>query len=254
MIQFFRKIRKRLLTDGKFSSYLVYALGEIILVVIGILIALAINNANQKRIEGKNEQIYLQGLKREFQTSKLKLSELIAVNQVNSDGAKKILEYTGNISAPTDEKEFSELLYTTFSNDIAFNPNNSLLNEIISSGNLKNISNTELRIQLTNWFSTLEDISRQEKDLGTQRERVLDLFRTGENSLRTVFEQAGVYEEIGVSGIRGTISNVNLLGSTEFENNLLMFVLTSHATEKAHYLPLMKDLEVILELIDEELK
>ena len=44
MIRFFRKIRQRLLTENKFSKYLIYAIGEILLVVIGILIALNINN------------------------------------------------------------------------------------------------------------------------------------------------------------------------------------------------------------------
>ena len=49
MIKFFRKIRQRLLTENKFSKYLIYAIGEIILVVIGILIALWINNWNELR-------------------------------------------------------------------------------------------------------------------------------------------------------------------------------------------------------------
>ena len=49
MIKFFRKIRQKLLTENKFSKYLLYAIGEIILVVIGILIALQINNWNENR-------------------------------------------------------------------------------------------------------------------------------------------------------------------------------------------------------------
>lgn len=48
MIKFFRKVRHKLLTENKFSKYLLYAIGEIILVVIGILIALSINNKNQQ--------------------------------------------------------------------------------------------------------------------------------------------------------------------------------------------------------------
>jgi len=47
MIKFFRKIRQKMLTENKFSKYLIYAIGEIILVVIGILIALQINNWNE---------------------------------------------------------------------------------------------------------------------------------------------------------------------------------------------------------------
>ena len=49
MIKFFRKIRQRLLTENKFSKYLLYAIGEIILVVIGILIALQVNNYNEAK-------------------------------------------------------------------------------------------------------------------------------------------------------------------------------------------------------------
>jgi len=56
MIKFFRHIRQKLLSENKFSKYLLYAIGEIVLVVIGILIALQINNWNNQRIE-KNQQI-----------------------------------------------------------------------------------------------------------------------------------------------------------------------------------------------------
>ena len=49
MINFFRKIRKKLLSENKFSKYILYAIGEIFLVVIGILIALQINTQNELR-------------------------------------------------------------------------------------------------------------------------------------------------------------------------------------------------------------
>jgi hypothetical protein len=56
MIKFFRKIRQQLLTENKFSKYLLYAIGEIILVIIGILIALNINNNNELK---KNEDKFI---------------------------------------------------------------------------------------------------------------------------------------------------------------------------------------------------
>jgi uncharacterized membrane protein YgaE (UPF0421/DUF939 family) len=49
MIQFFRKIRQRLLSENRFTKYLFYAFGEIILVMIGILLALQVNNWNEQR-------------------------------------------------------------------------------------------------------------------------------------------------------------------------------------------------------------
>ena len=59
MIKFFRKIRQKLLSENKFSRYLIYAIGEIILVVIGILIALQINNRNDlSKLEDKKQLYY----------------------------------------------------------------------------------------------------------------------------------------------------------------------------------------------------
>jgi hypothetical protein len=254
MIKFFRKIRQGLLGKNKFSKYLLYAIGEIVLVVIGILIALTINNSNQNLIIKEKEQTYLKGLKNEFQISKIKLNKLIEVNRHNLNSAKQILEFIANKNEIPTEKHFSELLYNTFSLNISFNPNNSILNEMINSGSLKDISNTDLRIQLTNWISTLDDISKQEMDLGIQRENALDIFRRNDNSLRTIFNLTGVNQQIGLPKVNNTISNLKLLNSIEFENNTLMFVLTCYSTEKAHYEPLMEDLNNILELIDAELK
>ena len=56
----FRKLRKSLLTENKFSKYLFYAAGEIVLVVIGILLALQINTCNNQKIQRNKEQFYLQ--------------------------------------------------------------------------------------------------------------------------------------------------------------------------------------------------
>ncbi|MCF7561796.1 DUF6090 family protein [Sabulilitoribacter multivorans] len=62
MIKFFRKIRQQLLTENKFSKYLLYAIGEIVLVVIGILIALQINNWNENRKQKAKVNNYLKSM------------------------------------------------------------------------------------------------------------------------------------------------------------------------------------------------
>ncbi len=66
MIKFFRKIRQGLLTENKFSKYLLYAIGEIILVVIGILIALSINNWNEDRKSKKKTVLLLKQVQKEL--------------------------------------------------------------------------------------------------------------------------------------------------------------------------------------------
>ncbi|HEY9113406.1 MAG TPA: hypothetical protein VIN10_01820 [Bacteroidales bacterium] len=254
MITFFRKIRFEFVNKNQTVKYLKYAIGEIILVVIGILIALAINNNNIHRIIKQKEKTYLIGLEEEFQTSKLKLIELTEVNMRSFNGAKQIVGFISNKNEPPAEAEFSELLFNTFSPDISFNPNNSLLNEMINSGSLKDIANTKLRIQLTNWVSTMEDISKQEDELRIQREKVLDMFRLNEYSLKTIFDQTGVSQELGLPITENYRSNLNLLNSMEFENNILMFILTSYATGNTHYNPLMDDLNIILELLNNEIE
>ncbi|MEZ4941281.1 MAG: DUF6090 family protein [Saprospiraceae bacterium] len=232
-----------------------YAIGEIILVVIGILIALGINNNNEYKTTRKKEQTYLLGLRSEFQTSRLKLQELIRVNKSNYEGAKKIVEFISDKTTPPTEKQFSEVLFNTFAFDIAFNPNNSLLSEMTHSGSLKDILNLELRKRLTSWLSTLDDIAKQEKELAVQREHILDLFRSDAYSLRTILDQTEVSDkEIGLSQKTTTASNLQLLHSRAFENNILLFMLTSRATETAHYQPLLEDIDAILELINAEIK
>ena len=145
------------------------------------------------------------------------------------------------------------MLIETFSDDVAFNSNNSLLVEMINSGNLKNLSNTVLRKQLTNWISTLDDISRQEEELSNQRIKVLDMFRTDKYSLNTVFQQSGVSNQFGLPQTENEVNNLSLLNSKEFENNIILFIITSIATEKTHYKPLLDDLNSILGLINNEI-
>lgn len=58
MIKFFRKIRQKILVENKFSKYLAYAFGEILLVVLGILIALQVNTWNQNRQRSELEKRY----------------------------------------------------------------------------------------------------------------------------------------------------------------------------------------------------
>ncbi len=70
MIKFFRKIRQNLLSEGKTGKYLKYAVGEIILVVVGILIALSINNWNLNRKQNNAEKEFLQGIKTDLKKDK----------------------------------------------------------------------------------------------------------------------------------------------------------------------------------------
>ena len=70
MIKFFRKIRYDLMAKNKTGKYIKYAIGEIVLVVLGILIALSINNCNELRKQNNAEKVFLQGIKSDLRKDK----------------------------------------------------------------------------------------------------------------------------------------------------------------------------------------
>ena len=77
MLRFFRQIRQRLLTDNKFSKYLLYAIGEILLLVIGILIALQINNWNEEKKERQRLNDFLTEIRKNLSDDILKANDII---------------------------------------------------------------------------------------------------------------------------------------------------------------------------------
>ena len=85
MIKFFRKIRQNLLSEGKTGKYLKYAIGEIVLVVIGILIALSINNWNTERINNNRVKQYAKSLVQDLEND-------IEMINVSSFKRKKVLK------------------------------------------------------------------------------------------------------------------------------------------------------------------
>lgn len=77
MVKFFNKIRQHSLTENKFTKYLMYAFGEIILVVIGILIALQINNWNEQRKQAKNYINILKTIKNDMVADTTKIGQIL---------------------------------------------------------------------------------------------------------------------------------------------------------------------------------
>ena len=71
MFKFFKRIRRRLAEEGRLTNYLFYALGEIILVVVGILIALQINNWNIQRMEENQMQDFARALVQDLDWSRV---------------------------------------------------------------------------------------------------------------------------------------------------------------------------------------
>ena len=97
MIKFFRRIRQRLLTENKFSKYLIYAIGEIVLVVIGILIALQINNWNEYQKERKSEHLILSEIRDNLKYDLNDFESNITTLQNKSISSKANISFSSSI-------------------------------------------------------------------------------------------------------------------------------------------------------------
>ncbi|WP_019669899.1 DUF6090 family protein [Eudoraea adriatica] len=102
MINFFRKIRQQLLSQNKVSKYLLYAIGEIVLVVIGILIALQINNWNEERRDRIIEQKVLEGLAKNLEMNIERFEKRLNNIQWYSKSGEIILSIIENKREETD--------------------------------------------------------------------------------------------------------------------------------------------------------
>ena len=93
MFRFFRQLRQRLLTDNKFSKYLLYAVGEILLVVIGILIALQIDNWNEERKTKQRERKFLTELNHNLKRNLSQFDEFLDRENKLIRNMSKLVDY-----------------------------------------------------------------------------------------------------------------------------------------------------------------
>ncbi len=142
MINFFRKTRKQLFSENRFTKYLFYAIGEIILVVIGILIALQINNWNNRRVEKEEEKKSYRNIKRQIEDDRKELTDVKAFNNYFSDTYKHANEI---IRAKDYTKSDSlALIAMGLSQYSDFNSSGNIYETLVNSGNLELLKNDEI--------------------------------------------------------------------------------------------------------------
>ncbi len=148
MIKIFRKIRYEHMEQNKTGKYFKYAIGEIVLVVIGILIALQINNWNEIRKERDKELHYLTNIKRDLQMNIAHLDEYIISREKAIASANTIIEHYEGKPIP-DLKAFSVKTVDIYTWHKFFQINNTF-QELTNSGNLALISNDSIKTTLLN--------------------------------------------------------------------------------------------------------
>jgi hypothetical protein len=155
MIKIFRNIRQRLLKENKFSAYLVYAVGEIILVVIGILIALQINNWNEVRKESKKEARYLENLERDLENQLKSIDIQLQYERKYSKTGNTILnDYLGSDSIVFDSLMCAMLM--TLTERKTFVRTDPTFEDLVSTGNLGLLKDNGLRNEIIEYYQELK--------------------------------------------------------------------------------------------------
>jgi hypothetical protein len=145
MFKFFRQLRQKLISGNSLSKYLLYAIGEIILVVIGILIALQINNRNEKQ-KVLEKEIEILRLFQESLTADLeKFEKVAAFFDLSKGSIDRILDHLEN------DLPFTDTLAYDFFNSTYVYEQSSFTNgvfEALKSTGIELISNKNLRQQI----------------------------------------------------------------------------------------------------------
>jgi hypothetical protein len=157
MIKFFRNIRQNLLKQGQTSKYLKYAIGEIVLVVIGILIALQINNWNENRksiIEGNK---LIGSIYNDLKNDRLKLDSIINNLSTQRAGGLEVLKtLEKNDRHSITDQRFFNLIGWNLTGQIFVERNEDTWDGLKATGQQKIIRNDSLAVLLNNYYTSFD--------------------------------------------------------------------------------------------------
>jgi len=164
MIKFFRHIRKSLLMKNQTGRYFKYAIGEIILVVIGILIALSINNWNENRIKSNKETTILANIHKEFKENKIQLGRKVKMHKREHTSCAKIINLFPITSKPEPVvlDSLSRYLWNSYGG-YTFDPSQTSINALTSTSSFDIIRNVDLRNLLISWSDLVKDYQEDER-------------------------------------------------------------------------------------------
>ena len=224
MLKLFRKIRRKLIDEGKLRRYLIYAVGEIILVVVGILIALQVNNLNEDR-KNRNDEVQIlkdliTGIEDDISSINYNIerhSEAINSIEILMEIFNKNIDYHDSLSF-----HFAAINYhTLFMNNVG--PYESL-----KSKGVETISNKELRFEIINLYEKWYPITQKnDNDLSN------DILHIKRNFYQTHFDKFQIFQattEGFVYNGEMTPNNINQLQNNIEYKYFLNSLLASHST------------------------
>jgi hypothetical protein len=256
MIKFFRHLRYKLLSENRTGRYVKYAIGEILLVMIGILLALQVNNWNNERIQVYKEQLILKNLQSDFQTN---IAELKSTYKSSSEAYMACVELLEIIK---DDNSINPEIVEGLIDDI-INKIRSLdlisgsIDEIFNTGALQIIKDPELRKQISNWSFYINDTNDDIEIYENYLFGILIPSLTDKAILRNTMTPSHFIDDLDLKTISKSKFKVDYtksLRSLEFENQIYnnalnyMYALNSYKIVENY---LMGTLELIDRNINE---
>ncbi len=240
MIKFFRHIRQNLIIENKTTNYVKYAIGEIVLVVIGILIALQINNWNETQKDKKQEHLILKNLNFEFKKNKMDIETFKKGYISLFSSTNIILNLIGENNDVLESHNLDSLISESI-NYYDYRPTQYVLSDLISSGNLKLITSDSLRLQLFEWASFINEKEESWQTLDDFSQNMLIPYLTKNGSLKNI-DSYGILKWEKKSKLKA--NTINMFHDIEFENNL-----DNHAWGIANYISTLDNLEKTIDKI-----
>ena len=230
MLKFFRKIRQKLLAENKLSNYLLYAFGEIVLVVVGILIALQVNTWNQNRLDSKEEKQLLQAIHSKMTYNKFQVETGLKRYSEVINSSKKLIELSTAELNSTSEEAINYLIHNLPKRFLVGNSNKtSIYDEMIGSGKLNLLQSEKLRSELTSLKANMELLASYEdlqssfvdnhlnpflNKYSARLEITVNGYKTDTTFYDKIFAES--FSDLNVSN--NSSSNSSLLQNSEFIN------------------------------------
>jgi len=208
--------------ENKTGNYFKYAIGEIVLVVIGILIALQINNWNESNKESKTENVYINNIIRDLNNQAKSIESHLKREEEFFEVSKDILEnyYEYNF-LKLDSVFFNQGTKLTVRS--TFSINDPTFTDLVSSGNIKLITDTTKKDQVIKYY---QDLERVEKIIQNNNSQLID------QNFSQVYLKHGYLAPSSFDGYKLLISETKISNKILNQSDKLKNISSSLLTKK----------------------
>ena len=170
MLRIFRQIRYRLMNKNPsdnssrsslYTRYLFYVIGEVIIVIIGILLALQVDNWNKQRMERAEARVFLERLKNEFLDNRKQMVQKITMRTLALESARELLRHVDGTSGDYTRLQVDSMMANALP-VYTFDPSQGVLNQLTSTDKLTLMRSEALNDKLSNWNSMIRDFKGDE--------------------------------------------------------------------------------------------